>query len=139
MAKKSNKILNYFKEVKSELKKVVWPSFKQVKNNTLIVIACVLIIGAFIWAADAIFNVSLGKIIRNAQGTEAVAEDVTDETVELSEEEMTAQLQAYLAEFDITYDGEKYFDAEGNELTPEQVGEIINAATQDAETSSKTE
>ncbi len=139
MAKKSNKILNYFKEVKSELKKVVWPSFKQVKNNTLIVIACVLIIGAFIWVADLVFDISLGKIVRNAQGTDAVAEETTDETVEISEEEMTAQLQAYLADFNITYDGEKYFDAEGNELTAEQVGEIINAAAQDAETSSKTE
>ncbi len=52
MAKKPNRIINYFKEVKSELKKVVWPSFKQVKNNTLIVIICVLLVGAFIWILD---------------------------------------------------------------------------------------
>ena len=138
MAKKSNKIFNYFKEVKSEIKKVVFPSFKQVKNNTLIVIACVLIIGAFIWVADLVFDLSLGKIIRGVQGTDAAVEETTDETVEISEEEMTAQIQAYLAGFNITYDGEKYFDAEGNELTAEQVTEIISAA-QEADASEKTE
>ena len=154
MAKKSNKIFNYFKEVKSEIKKVMFPSFKQVKNNTLIVIACVLIIGAFIWVADLVFDLSLGKIIRGVQGTDAAVEETTDETVakvvnnkvigvgagncEISEEEMIAQIQAYLAGFNITYDGEKYFDAEGNELTAEQVTEIISAA-QEADASEKTE
>lgn len=72
MAKNKSRILNYFKEVKSELKKVVWPSFKQVKNNTLIVIACVLIIGAFIWVLDAIFGLSLGKIIERMQAPQAI-------------------------------------------------------------------
>ena len=44
-AKKQNKIVKFFKEVKSEMKKVVWPSKKQIVNNTLIVIAAVVIIG----------------------------------------------------------------------------------------------
>lgn len=56
MAKKKNRVLNFFKETKGELKKVVWPSFKQVKNNTFIVILCVLIIGAFIWLLDIGFT-----------------------------------------------------------------------------------
>ena len=72
MAKKKGRFLNFFKEVKSELKKVTWPSFKQVKNNTLIVIACVLIIGAFIWILDAIFGLSLGKVIEKMQAPQTV-------------------------------------------------------------------
>jgi preprotein translocase subunit SecE len=42
-------IARYFREVKSEMKKVVWPSRKQVVNNTLVVIAAVLVIGIIIW------------------------------------------------------------------------------------------
>ena len=42
--KSGNKIVRFFKELKSELKKVVWPSKGQVIKNTLIVIAAVIII-----------------------------------------------------------------------------------------------
>ena len=37
-----------------ELKKVVWPTGKQTVNNTLIVIACVIVVGIFIWLFDAV-------------------------------------------------------------------------------------
>lgn len=60
---KSNRIVRFFKEVKSEIKKVVWPSKKQVIKNTLIVIAAVLIIGAFIWILDLLFKFGLDKLI----------------------------------------------------------------------------
>ena len=45
-------IARYFRELRSELKKVVWPTPKQVLKSTLIVIACVLFVGLFIWAFD---------------------------------------------------------------------------------------
>ncbi len=87
MAKKPNKILNYFKEVRSELKKVVWPSFKQVKNNTLIVIICVLVVGAFIWVLDLGF--ARGWTLINP-AEEAVQEEVvageTEVPLEVQEE-----------------------------------------------------
>ncbi len=68
MAKnKKNRFIGFFKDVKGELKKVTWPSFKQVRNNTLIVIICVLIIGAFIWILDAVFGFSFEKIVEKAQ------------------------------------------------------------------------
>ena len=50
--KKRRSIFTWFREMKSELKKVVWPTPKQVVKNTLIVLACVLIVGAFIWVFD---------------------------------------------------------------------------------------
>lgn len=128
MAKKENKVLNYFKEVKSELKKVVWPSFKQVKNNTLIVIACVLIIGAFIWILDAAFGVTLGNIIEKTQGGEAV-EQTADGSTEPTQEEYEAAMEQMLAEVGVTADVEtgKYFDAETKaELTQEEVNARLN-------------
>lgn len=50
------RIANYFREVKSELKKVVWPTFKKIRQNTLIVIIYVLIVGLVIWALDMLFT-----------------------------------------------------------------------------------
>jgi preprotein translocase subunit SecE len=44
----------WLKEMKSELKKVQWPTRKQTINNTLIVIACVVVVGVFIWVFDFI-------------------------------------------------------------------------------------
>ncbi|MCI9268987.1 MAG: preprotein translocase subunit SecE, partial [Lawsonibacter sp.] len=35
----------WFRDMKSELKKVQWPTRKQTINNTLIVIACVIVVG----------------------------------------------------------------------------------------------
>ena len=57
-------IARYFREVKSEMKKVVWPSRKQIVNNTLVVIAAVLIIGIFIWILDAVFQFGLFQFIK---------------------------------------------------------------------------
>ena len=48
------RIARWFREMKSELKKVVWPTGKQTVNNTLIVIACVIVVGIFIWLFDAV-------------------------------------------------------------------------------------
>ncbi|MBE7030293.1 MAG: preprotein translocase subunit SecE [Ruminococcaceae bacterium] len=53
----------FFRELKSEMKKVVWPNRKQVINNTLIVLAVTVIIGAFIWILDAIFQYGLFQFI----------------------------------------------------------------------------
>ena len=46
------KVKKYFRELRSELKKVVWSTPKQVAKNTLIVVVCVLVVGVFIWLFD---------------------------------------------------------------------------------------
>ena len=48
------RIGRWLRELKSELKKVQWPTKKQTINNTLIVIACVIVVGLFIWVFDFI-------------------------------------------------------------------------------------
>lgn len=45
-------ICRWCREMKSELKKVQWPSAKQTTNNTLTVICCVVVIGVCIWLFD---------------------------------------------------------------------------------------
>ena len=57
------RIGKWFKEMKSELKKVQWPTKKQTVNNTAIVIACVLIVGLFIWVFDFIAGGAIKGLI----------------------------------------------------------------------------
>ena len=44
----------WFRDMKSELKKVQWPTRKQTVNNTVIVIICCIIVGICIWLFDAL-------------------------------------------------------------------------------------
>ena len=56
-------ICRYFRELRSELKKVVWPTPKQVLKNTLIVAACVLVVGVFIWLFDFVARFGVDSLI----------------------------------------------------------------------------
>ncbi len=50
------RIANYFKDVKAEMKKVVWPSLEKVKQNTITVLVYVLIVGVVICGLDWLFT-----------------------------------------------------------------------------------
>ncbi len=56
MKKFFSKIGKFFKDLKAEVKKVIWPTKKQLVNNTMIVILAILVIGAGIWILDALFS-----------------------------------------------------------------------------------
>lgn len=67
MDKKANiftRIKDWFKDMKAEIKRVVWPSFKKVKQNTVVVLLFVLIVGAVIWILDWIFTSGMALLIR---------------------------------------------------------------------------
>ena len=53
----------WFREMRAELKKVVWPTKKQVLQNTVVVLIAVLVVGAFIWIFDAISNLVVQWLI----------------------------------------------------------------------------
>ena len=55
-------ICRYFRELKSELKKVVWPTLPQVLKNTLIVVLCVLVVGVFIWVFDYVAGLGINGL-----------------------------------------------------------------------------
>ncbi len=46
------RVVRFFKDYKSESKKIVWPTLKDVAKNTLIVLIMCAILGAFIWLLD---------------------------------------------------------------------------------------
>ena len=57
-------ICRYFRELRSELKKVVWPTPQQVLKNTLVVVGCVLVVGVFIWAFDFVASIGIEGLIK---------------------------------------------------------------------------
>lgn len=50
------KIKEFLKEVKVELKKVSWPSRKEAIASTLVVVVVTMSVGAFVGLTDFIFN-----------------------------------------------------------------------------------
>ena len=57
------KVSKYFRELRSELKKVVWSTPQQVLKNCLIVCLCVLCVGVFIWLFDFVAQVGITALI----------------------------------------------------------------------------
>ncbi len=55
--------VRFFKEIRAELKKVVWLTRKQVINNTVTVLMASLITGIVIWTADALLGYLLMLIV----------------------------------------------------------------------------
>ena len=74
MAKKENKDnkqkSRFFKDMKAELKKVIWPTAKQTANNTVAVIAFTLVIALIVFVLDVVFDFA------NKKGVVALQEKV---------------------------------------------------------------
>jgi len=49
------RLVKWFREMRSELKKVVWPTPKQVVNNTWIVLVMIVAVGLMIMAFDFVW------------------------------------------------------------------------------------
>ena len=57
-------ISKFFREIKVEIKKVIWPDWEQIKNNTGVVILCILVIGVAIWVLDALFGFGATQLFK---------------------------------------------------------------------------
>ena len=62
------KVAKYFRELRSELKKVTWPSVQTVLKNTLVVVACVICVGVFIWLFDFVAGAGITGLINLVKG-----------------------------------------------------------------------
>jgi len=51
-----NRIKPFFSGVSAELKKIMWPSEKEIKENTLKVIVFVAILAVFFFVIDIVIN-----------------------------------------------------------------------------------
>ena len=57
------RIGKWFRELKSELKKVVWPDAKTTAKNTGTVLLCSVAVGACIWIFDAVAMLAVKSLL----------------------------------------------------------------------------
>lgn len=85
--KKENK-RHFLKDFKAELKKVIWPTPKQVVNNTTAVITIVLITAIIVFVLDVVFETinthginRLRSAVTNSE-TNSVSNTITSNTID---------------------------------------------------------
>ena len=124
MQEENNKVKKSFlQNMKAELKKVIWPTGKQVLNNTVATIAFVLLISAILVVLNFVFNFGKSRLDRKIFGIEpsnksaitAVSGDVSGEnlpeTVETENEGTIEQVE------ETTENGETTENTEATEET----------------------
>ena len=55
---------HFFKDFKAELKKVIWPTPKQIVNNTIAVVTIVIIAAAIVFVLDLVFDILNENMIK---------------------------------------------------------------------------
>ena len=55
-------LIKFFKEVRNELKKVIWPNRAQLTKSTVTVLMACLVIGIIIWVFDGFLSVGVDKL-----------------------------------------------------------------------------
>jgi preprotein translocase subunit SecE len=55
-------VKDYFEDLQLEMKRVTWPSWKQVRATTIVVIASVFAFAAYFFVVDAIVNRAITKL-----------------------------------------------------------------------------
>ena len=105
---KNNK--NFFKDTKAELKKVIWPTSKQLVNNTLAVITIVLLVGVIVFALDVCFEKisalwvnglkSIASNTINSTDTENTESENTEQEVTSNEKNTTESTEDQTVEND---------------------------------------
>ena len=82
---------HFFKDFKAELKKVIWPTPKQIVNNTIAVVTIVLITAVIVFVLDLVFDIfneqGINRLKTNIRN-KVVVENVTDSN---NEDENTAE------------------------------------------------
>lgn len=79
-------IARFFKDLKGETKKIVWPGRQMVIKSTGIVLAAILVIGAGIWILDFALSGGITALTRLSESTTEVTEQVESEGSEEKEE-----------------------------------------------------
>ena len=103
-SKNENKVKkHFFKDFKAELKKVIWPTPKQLVNNTVAVVTIVLLTAVIVFALDAVFDLGNKYGITKLQS-------IVDEKFNSEEKE---------EEHDHDHEHEDETSSEGTETTDE--------------------
>ena len=57
------RVAKWFREMKSELKKVVWPTPKQITNNTAVALVVMAASAVVLWAFDSLADAGIHALI----------------------------------------------------------------------------
>ena len=57
-----NKVIEYLKDVRREMKKVSWPDQQELIDYTIVVVVFTIILSAFIFAVDQVYSTVLEAI-----------------------------------------------------------------------------
>jgi len=58
------KVTGFIKESREELKKVTWPTRRELFMNTVVVLIAVVLVAVSIWIADTAFSILIRAILR---------------------------------------------------------------------------
>lgn len=61
--KRNAKASGFFKGVRSEFKKIIWPTGKQLVNYTVVVIVMSILLSLIVFGLDRIFQTLIGFIV----------------------------------------------------------------------------
>ena len=104
-SKKDNKNKrHFFKDFKAELKKVIWPTPKQLIKSTMAVVFIVVVTAVIVFVLDVVFETinskginALKSSIKNSVSVNQVIED-TNEIVDANETNINIELNETVAE-----------------------------------------
>ena len=115
--KKENK--NFFKEFRAELKRVSWPTPKQLVNNTAVVVAIVVLVAVIVFVLDVIFE------NLNSFGVERLKALVTSSSTETEEtEDATGDSELVLDDGTVEEGDSQEEPEEGSEESESEAEEV---------------
>ena len=59
-----NRLKTFFQEVWAELKRTTWPSQKEVRNTTIVVVAFVLVCAAYLYVVDTVLQKGMERLFK---------------------------------------------------------------------------
>jgi len=58
------RLTTFFQEVRAELQKTTWPTPKEVRNTTIVVIVFVIICAAYLFVVDRVLQTGMERLFR---------------------------------------------------------------------------
>ena len=58
------RLVTFFQEVKAELQKTSWPTQKEVRNTTIVVIVFVLVCAAYLFVVDRVLQTGVERLFK---------------------------------------------------------------------------
>ena len=116
-------IVRFFRDLRGETKKIIWPDGKTVFKSTLVVLAVIAVFTVLIWAIDFGLSKSIDLLSDAVRGADESVSEVAEDT---------AQADA------LTENIEVVDEEPAEEIVTEAVEEAIEAATQAEEAAEAT-